>query len=227
MYRSIDFLPMWNFWKIVETNDNKYLVIKPIHSYDSYECDLDLSDIWEKISDDFEDKSGSHKHKKITALKNKLNNRSLMYLEDRTLLALLLLSVQIGVANAGQEACEDAAGKLNDRGYNITNKNKGAYRESVIRAAKRADYNVSFMDGFSRQIKKELAFCEDCNGSGQKESKECVKCNGTGNEDGKPFENPFNSIVASYKKQGYDVGLKTTIGEYLAITKQINASVKT
>jgi len=200
--------------------------------YDGYKCELDLSDTWEAISDEYAENNNSHKEVRVNILKSKLNNRSVVYLEDRALLSLLLLSVQIGIANTGQEECEDAAGKLNERGYNITNKNKKgeydkyAYRESVIRASKRVDYNVSFMDQLSRQIKRELDLCEQCNGKGQIERDKCNACNGTGNKDGKAFENPYNSIVVSFKKQGYKVGFKTTVGEYLAINKEINASVK-
>lgn len=76
-YKSIDFLPMWNYYKALETEDLRYL-LKDIDYEELPECNDDLTGIWSdinlelyqySISKNQRAKNNFNKQKKINELK--------------------------------------------------------------------------------------------------------------------------------------------------------------
>lgn len=89
-YKSIEFLPFWNYYKVSENNDHRYLL--KLDDYEELpEIEIDLSDIWENICFEIADinKDTDIKSKLLFDTRKNISVLELRYYHIKTILSAL------------------------------------------------------------------------------------------------------------------------------------------
>jgi len=138
-------LPLWNFFKVVETGDLKFLLrVNDRFDYEKIGAvkDKRLADIWESIEEDF-----SRMNNIAVKVSNDVDKRKLLmhlsqYIEEQAMIRYLFIKTDMKYIN-----------ELKLRGYKLDGSSKEKYWESLNVAAKRVRYHLSFMESLQLKLK--------------------------------------------------------------------------
>lgn len=123
IYRSIDFLPVWNFFKIIETSDKKYLY--KVDDYEDLEVKNNLDTTWMDILDQFNAIKSDNESKEIERVQKKI-----LTLETK----MLIINGYITLLKCNPSKQEFYSEKL--KKYGVTGKNTIGILDNEIRFAK-------------------------------------------------------------------------------------------
>lgn len=142
---------MWNFYKILESYNEKTYNLKYLErlpdrfDYESLESKEDLTSIWESILEEYGELEKSSGISNDIKKRGRLINRWAMYLEEQALIKSLYIESDFEVLK-----------KLESRGYRFDHiKSKEDYWKALEAASKRVHYHITFMEKIKLSLDKE------------------------------------------------------------------------
>jgi len=142
-YRGLDTLPLWNFLKINETGDLKYLYKADRDDYYDITVNEDLKGIWEGIQDEYS------RHDRPTqnalSIQNDIHWRYNEYLTETTMLKYLMH------VTTGENKVEYIK-ELRKRGYRLRNTSHEDYQNDVMAGFQRVKNHINQMDRLKHQL---------------------------------------------------------------------------
>lgn len=226
LFSNCDILPLWNFFKVLDTGNLKYLVITDRLFYDNVPDDPDTGWVvtssgklsnarrlaWQNIMEQFSklESVGQNYH---LDLRNKLAFRWSLYLEEQAMIRCLMMETNASYINL-----------LRQRGYNIPRMRdlfgddfetlpidiikkrveefQPQYWKAILEAEKRVHYHVSQMEMLKVQIKNEV-----------KES------------DVRP-KDTFFKIITWFNMNDIMVDTHITVSHYVELKKALNKKIE-
>jgi len=197
LFHSCEVLPLWNFFKIIEKADLKYLVrVKDRFEYESMALhnasDKHYQQCWDKILEEFAELENSTGMNAEKFTRTKLLIRYSQYLQEQAMIKLLFF-----------ETHPDVIKELRKRGYKMANTSQEAYWDSLTAASKRVHYHVTFIE--SMQIKLR----------GDKEDKKKEQ-----------HGSVFDQVMSWVASHDIYVDENITVSRYVEIKKIINNRIK-
>lgn len=149
LFTDCSSLPMWNFFKVCETGDFKYLVRKNRFDYDNYYCNVDLTDTWEAIILEYGKLERSSEIEQKVSKGSKLIFRRSQYLCEVAMLKSISL-------NPGSEDANSFVLDLISRGYKFKQHYTDLleFYEDVKRASKRVNHHIPFIQMIEAELKE-------------------------------------------------------------------------
>lgn len=141
VYNSTEVLPLWNFIKIKETNDFKYLYKADREDYFEIELKDDLTKEWDNICDEFAkiDQSVSV----VYDIQNQIYWRHSQYLVELNMIRWLLFDTNVEYIQ-----------ELRQKGYRLRNTSNQSYWEDLEKAFQRVKHHINQMDRLRNQLPK-------------------------------------------------------------------------
>ena len=203
LFNSCDVLPLWNFLKIIETGDYRYLVrISDRFDYDAlviHSSVLDkYSEVWDSVLDEYsklENSSGISQHKMN---KTRLLTHWSNYILEQSMIKSLYFKTNTEYIQ-----------ELRNRGYKIPlgkdftslDDFQAAYWQALGNAAKRVHHHVTHMEMLNIKL----------NGKGERQEDK---------------SSPFDTIMAWIASNNINIDENITVKRYLEVKKIINNRLK-
>lgn len=143
-FDNCETLPLWNFFKVIEKADYKYLLITD--NREDYKkikllSDTGYAEVWGKIVDEYTQLEKSSVFNTKLETKSKLIYRWSLYVEEQAMIKHLLIKTSIPYIQ-----------ELTIRGYDIQIDNNEVYWKSLELASKRVHHHITHMESLSLKL---------------------------------------------------------------------------